>query len=67
MHYDLGYIDPEQRTPQTIASRFGAKSYTYVSGEFCYPCVRSGPLEGMVRRPGLEPGTHGLKGRCSTN
>ena len=22
---------------------------------------------GLVRRPGLEPGTHGLKGRCSTN
>lgn len=22
---------------------------------------------GVVRRPGLEPGTHGLKGRCSTN
>ena len=43
MHYDLGYIDPEQRTPQTIASRFGAKSYTYVSCEFCYLCVRSGP------------------------
>ena len=24
-------------------------------------------LVDVVRRPGLEPGTHGLKGRCSTN
>ena len=27
----------------------------------CARCMR------VVRRPGLEPGTHGLKGRCSTN
>ena len=25
MHYDLGYIDPEQRTLQTIDNPFGKK------------------------------------------
>ena len=31
--------------------------------------LSAGCAQGMrvVRRPGLEPGTHGLKGRCSTN
>lgn len=29
--------------------------------------IAAGSYWGVVRRPGLEPGTHGLKGRCSTN
>ncbi len=40
MHYDLGYIDLEQRTLQTIDNPFGRRVATHVLGAFCYPCLR---------------------------
>ena len=44
MRYDLGYIDLEQRTLQTIDNPFGTRFVTYVSGTNCYPCLRYGLL-----------------------
>jgi hypothetical protein len=41
MHYDLGYIDLEQRTLQTIDNPFGTRSVTHILGTNCYPCPRA--------------------------
>ena len=35
--------------------------------EISDPAEESHSLKDLVSRPGLEPGTHGLKGRCSTD
>jgi hypothetical protein len=40
MHYDLGYIDLEQRTLQPLRP----KVVTHVLGTFRYPCLRVGQL-----------------------
>ena len=42
MHYDLGYIDLEQKTLQPLDNPFGAEVVTHVLGTFCYPCLRAG-------------------------
>ncbi len=42
MNYDLGDIDLEEKTLQPLNKSLRAKSVTYVSGTFCYPCVRTG-------------------------
>ena len=66
MHYDLGYIDPEQKTLQPWTTR---------SARGCRLCVRCGPSpmclvrtsKTRVPAPGFEPGTNGLQNRCSTS
>jgi hypothetical protein len=54
MHYDLGYIDLEQRTLQTIDNPFGTRLSPMSLGTFCHPCLRAGRplLSGPV---GFEP------------
>ena len=42
MHYDLGYIDLEQKTLQTIDLPVGTRVSPFVLGTFCHPCVRVG-------------------------
>ena len=55
MQYDLGYVDLEARTRQIVDNPFGAgapvrgKSVTYLSGTFCYLCVRVGHTESWRR------------------
>jgi len=44
MHYDLGYIDLEQRTLQTIDNPFGTRIVTHVLGTICHPCLRVGQI-----------------------
>lgn len=41
MRHDLGYIDLEQKTLQTIDNPFSTR-VTYVLGTFRYPCLRVG-------------------------
>ncbi len=43
MHYDLGYIDLEQRTLQTIDNRFGTRlsPMSIVTHVYCHPCLLS--------------------------
>ena len=48
MHYDLGYIDLEQRTLQTIDNPFGTRSSPMSPGRI---------REKLVRPTGLEPAT----------
>ena len=43
MHYDLGYIDLEQRTLQTYRQSVRHEIVTHVLGTFCHPCLRVGP------------------------
>jgi len=46
MNYDLGYIDLEDKTLQPWRSPSGQKcNVTYVSGTFCYLCLRNGHFE----------------------
>jgi hypothetical protein len=40
MHYDLGYIDLEQKTLQPLDNPFGAR-FTHVLGTDRYLCLRS--------------------------
>jgi hypothetical protein len=42
MDYDLGYIDLEEKTLQPLEEPLRAESVTYVSGTFCYLCLRNG-------------------------
>jgi hypothetical protein len=42
MHYDLGYIELEQRTLQTIDNPFGTRLSPMSLGTFCHPCLRAG-------------------------
>ncbi|MBB3397273.1 transposase [Rhizobium sp. BK060] len=42
MHYDLGYIDLEQRTLQTIDNPFRHEVVIHVLGTLCYLCLRYG-------------------------
>jgi len=46
------YIDLEEKTLHPLQNPFGPKVYTYVSGTFCYPCLRNGHLERWC--PGTE-------------
>jgi hypothetical protein len=46
MDYDLGYIDLEERTLQPLDNPFWPKIVTYVTGTFCYLCVRAGQIPG---------------------
>ena len=65
MHYDLGYIDLEQRTLQTIDTPFGTRvssmsqvqTVIYVSGS---------DLPKMAPGEGFEPPTGRLTAVCST-
>ena len=41
MHYDLGYIDLEEKTLQPLNNPFGPRVVTYVLGTFCYLCLRA--------------------------
>ena len=67
MQYDLGYIDLEQKTLQTIDNPHRARD--------CHPCLRYDllPMSSvwtrleLVPAEGLEPPTHGLQNRCSTS
>jgi hypothetical protein len=45
MHYDLGYIDLEQRTLQPLDNPLRPRVVTHVLGTFCYPCLRAGHRE----------------------
>ena len=56
MHYDLGYIDLEQRTLQTIDNPFGSRLSPMSPGR---------TLKKMAVPRGLEPLTFGLGNRCS--
>ena len=69
MTYDLGSIDLEQRSLQTIDNPFDpmlspmsqVQTVTYVSG------MDTGrTMMKMVPQEGLEPPTHALRMRCST-
>jgi hypothetical protein len=42
MHYDLGFIDLEQKTLQPLDNPFGTGLFTHVLGTFRYLCLRSG-------------------------
>ena len=41
MHYDLAFIDLEQKILQPLDNPFGPEIFTHVSGTFCLVCVRS--------------------------
>ena len=41
MHYDLRYIDLEQKTMQPLENPFGPEVVTDISGTDRYPCLRS--------------------------
>ena len=51
MHYDLGYIDLEQQTLQTLDNPFGAR-LSPMSYVLCYLCLRVGHPE--IWRPALD-------------
>ena len=42
MHYDLGYIDLEQKTSTTNRQPLRPKVVTYVLGTFRHPCLNAG-------------------------
>ena len=44
MHYDLGFIDLEQKTLQPLDNPFRHRAVTHVLGTFRYLCLRSGQL-----------------------
>jgi hypothetical protein len=47
MHYDLGYVDLEQKTLRPLDNPFGPRVLpTYVSGTDRYLCLRSVPTQG---------------------
>ena len=41
MHYDLGYIDLEQKTPATARQPVRPKVVTHVLGTACKPCLEA--------------------------
>jgi hypothetical protein len=41
MHYDLGYIDLQQK-PCSPRQSLRPRGLTYVLGTLCYPCLRAG-------------------------
>ena len=43
MHYDLGYIDLEQKTPATSGQPVRHEVVAHVLGTTCYPCVKAVP------------------------
>ena len=45
MHYDLGYIDLEQRTLQPLDNPFGPRLLPIILGPSCHPCLRAGHLK----------------------
>ena len=51
------------KSPFAMMEGFGKSEYNITGGR---PRVGIGSLERLVSRPGLEPGTYGLKVRCST-
>ena len=44
MQYDLGYFDLETRVLEPLEKSLWPKSVTHVTGTFCNPCLRAGPL-----------------------
>ena len=54
MHYDLGYIELEQKTLQPLDNPFGAR-FTYLLGTLRYPCLGTVQLSWWRARQDLNP------------
>jgi hypothetical protein len=48
MHYDLGYIDLEQKTLQPLDNPFGSRLSPNVLGTIRHLCLRAGPRGNQV-------------------